>query len=242
MRATCTGHFSGKVISRGALPYQLFQVNRIFIVYNNNTKNILIVNKKTINKFISNSFEIDCIDIRLTQKKDKDPIVYRGPGTIYQDEHGILQLKLYSKLGDTNKEISHHFKHCRPGKIIASDEFFSLKATDMSGNEWLADDIYISITISSPLTGVIIKSRLDEIKTIELNKARANTKKDYLSVVYIKIKMLNLLFLRILFITHHITHHAISYIQHPSTPCLCSYLFFSIILHFIILNYIHFSS
>jgi len=45
-------------------------------------------NEETIDKFISNSFEIDCIDIRLTQKKDKDPIIYTGPGTIYQDEHG----------------------------------------------------------------------------------------------------------------------------------------------------------
>jgi len=143
----------------------------------------LIFNKKTINKFISNSLEIDCIDIRLTQKKDKDPIIYTGPGTIYQDEHGILQLKLYSKLSDIHKGISHQFKHHIPGKIIASDDFFTLKATDMSGNEWLADNVWISVNVSFPAAGLVIKSKLDEIENIELNKTRSNTKKNYLFII-----------------------------------------------------------
>ena len=140
-------------------------------------------NKETIDKFISNSFEIDCIDIRLTQKKDKDPIVYTGPGTIYQDEHGILRLKLYSKLSDIHEELSHQFKHYIPGKIITSDNFFTLKATDMSGNEWIADYIWISVNVSSPLTGLVVKSKLDEIKTIGLNEAQANTEKNSLYII-----------------------------------------------------------
>jgi len=140
-------------------------------------------NEETIDKFISNSFEIDCIDIRLTQKKDKDPIIYTGPGTIYQDEHGMLQLKLYSKLSDIHKEISHQFKHHIPGKIIASDNFFTLEATDMSGNEWLADNIWISVNVSFPAAGMIIKSKLDEIENIELNKTRSNTEKNYLFII-----------------------------------------------------------
>jgi len=140
-------------------------------------------NKETIDKFISNSFEIDCIDIRLTQKKDKDPIIYTGPGTIYQDEHGILQLKLYSKLSDIQKELSHQFKHYIPGKIIASDNYFTLKATDMSGNEWVADNIWISVNASFPAAGLVIKSKLDEIENIELNKARSNTEKNYLFII-----------------------------------------------------------
>ncbi len=143
----------------------------------------MIFNKKTIDKFISNSFEIDCIDIRLTQKKDKDPIIYTGPGTIYQDEHGILQLKLYSELSDIHKEISHQFKYHIPGKIIARDNFFTLEATDMFGNEWLADNIWISVNVSSTAKNLVIKSKLDEIENIELNKARSNTEKDYLFII-----------------------------------------------------------
>jgi hypothetical protein len=143
----------------------------------------LIFNKETIGKFISNSFEIDCFDICLTQKTDKDPIIYRGSGTIYQDEHGILQLKLYSRLNDTHKDLSHQFKHHIPGKIITRDNFFTLKATDMSGNEWFADNILVSVNVFFPAKGLVIKLKLDEIENIELNKARSNTEKNYLYII-----------------------------------------------------------
>ncbi len=124
-------------------------------------------NKETIDKFISNTFEIDCIDISLTQKTDNDPIVYKGPGTIYQDAHGILRLKLYSRLNDIKKELSHQFKHHPPGKIIAEDNYFALKAVDMSGKEWLADNIWVSANISFPASGQVINSELREIESIE---------------------------------------------------------------------------
>ena len=135
---------------------------------------------KTIEKFISNTFEIDCIDICLTQKIEKEPIVYTGPGTIYQDEHGILQLKLYSKIKDIKKELSHQFKHHTPGKIIADDNYFTLKAIDMSGKEWVADNIWVSANVSFPASGQVIKSRLREIETIEDG---ATTEKNYLFIM-----------------------------------------------------------
>ena len=116
-------------------------------------------NLETIEKFISNTIEIDCIDICLTQKIEKEPIVYTGPGTIYQDEHGVLQLKLYSKINDIKKELSHQFKHHAPGKIIADDNYFTLKAIDMSGKEWVADNIWVSSNVSFPASGQVIKSR-----------------------------------------------------------------------------------
>jgi len=139
--------------------------------------------KETIDKFISNSFEIDCIDIRLTQKTDKDPIIYTGPGTIYQDKHGILQLKLYSRLNDIHKELSHQFKHHIPGKIITRDNFFTLKATDMSGNEWVADNIWISPNVSCSTASLVIKSKLYEIKTIKSNEIQLNSKKNSLFII-----------------------------------------------------------
>lgn len=124
-------------------------------------------NLETIEKFLSNTFEIDCIDICLTQKIDNEPIVYAGPGTIYQDKHGQLQLKLYSKIVDIKKELSPHFKYHRPGKIIAEDNYFSLKAIEMSGTEWIADNVWVSAHVSFPTRSQVIKSNLKEIKTIE---------------------------------------------------------------------------
>lgn len=137
-------------------------------------------NLETIEKFISNTFEIDCIDICLTQKIEKEPIVYTGPGTIYQDEHGVLQLKLYSKINDIKKELSHQFKHHAPGKIIADDNYFTLKAIDMSGKEWVADNIWVSANVSFPASGQVIKSRLREIETIEDG---STTEKNYLFII-----------------------------------------------------------
>ena len=137
-------------------------------------------NLETIEKFISNTFEIDCIDIRLTQKIEKEPIVYTGPGTICQDEHGILQLKLYSKINDIKKELSHQFKHHTPGKIIADDNYFTLKAIDMSGKEWVSDNIWVCANVSFPAGGQVIKSRLREIETIEDG---STTEKNYLFII-----------------------------------------------------------
>jgi hypothetical protein len=140
-------------------------------------------NKEKIDKFISNSFEIDCFDICLTQKTDKDPIIYTGPGTIYQDEHGILQLKLYSKLNDMYKELSYQFKNDIPGKIIAKDDKFTLKATDMFGNEWVADNIWIFGSTSYFTEDLVIKSKLNEIKNIKSNEIQSNSKKNSLFII-----------------------------------------------------------
>ncbi len=137
-------------------------------------------NLETIEKFLSNTFEIDCIDICLTQKIDNEPIVYTGPGTIYQDEHGTLQLKLYSKINDIKKELSHQFKHHTPGKIIADDNYFTLKAIDMSGTEWVSDNIWVSANVSLNVNGQVIKSRLGEIETIEDG---STNEKNYLFII-----------------------------------------------------------
>lgn len=137
-------------------------------------------NLESIQKLISNTFEIDCIDIRLTQKIDKEPIVYNGPGTIYQDEHGVLRLKLYSKIIDIEKELSHQLKHHTPGKVIADDDYFTLKAIDMSGTEWIADNVWVSANVSFPASGQVIKSSLRKIETIE---ERSTTEKNYLFII-----------------------------------------------------------
>ena len=137
-------------------------------------------NLETIERFLSNIFEIDCIDICLTQKIDNEPIVYTGPGTIYQDEHGELRLKLYSKITDIKKELSHQFKYHKPGKLIAEDNYFTLKAIEMSGTEWIADNVWVSANVWFPTSGQVIKSSLREIKTIEKG---STTEKNYLFII-----------------------------------------------------------
>jgi len=120
----------------------------------------------TIDKFVSNAFEIDCFNISLTQKKENEPIVYSGPGTIYQDNHGILRLKFYSKILDVKKELSNQFKYNPPGKILTDDNYYTLKAVDMTGKEWVSDNIMVSPDMSLPVGGQVVKSSLSEIETI----------------------------------------------------------------------------
>ena len=137
-------------------------------------------NLETIEKFLSNAFEIDCIDICLTQKIDNEPIVYTGPGTIYQDEHGVLRLKLYSKIIDTKKELSHQFKYHKPGKLIPEDNYFTLKAIEMSGTEWIADNVGVSANVFLPTGSQVIQSSLREINSIEKG---STIDKNYLFII-----------------------------------------------------------
>jgi len=125
---------------------------------------------------------MDCIDITLTQQIEKDPIIYDGPGTIYQDENGVLNLKLYAKIRNEDKEISHIFKSYPPGKIIGNEDYFSLRAADMSGNEWCAENIWPSSNTSLTVAGQIIKAELREIKNITEVK-RIRSEKAYLFIV-----------------------------------------------------------
>ena len=141
------------------------------------------LNSDTIDKLMSSKFEIDCIDISLTQQIKEDPIIYNGSGTIYQDENGVLSLKLYAKRTNTEKKLSHIFKPHVQGRIIGNEDYFSLRATDMSGNEWSAEDIWPSANISSPAAGQMIKAELREIKNITEADIRIRSGKTCLFIV-----------------------------------------------------------
>lgn len=141
------------------------------------------LNNGTINKLISSKFEIDCIDINLTQQIKENPIIYDGSGTIYQDENGVLNLKLYAKRTNIDKKVSHMFKNYPPGKIIGNEDYFSLRATDMSGNEWSAENMWLPSNVSFPAAGQVIKAKLREIKNITEADIRIRPGKTYLLIV-----------------------------------------------------------
>jgi hypothetical protein len=125
---------------------------------------MLIFSDKEIASLISNKFELDCIEITMTQQVAEDPLVYSGSGTIYQDDDGNFNLKLYSKIPDIEKELNHIFLHLTPGKIIGNEHYFSLSAIDMSGREWRSENIWVSGNVlMMPAAGKVVKSTLREI-------------------------------------------------------------------------------
>ncbi|MGR3293178.1 MAG: hypothetical protein ACUZ9M_04070 [Candidatus Scalindua sp.] len=139
--------------------------------------------KETIDKLISNSFAIDCSDICLTQKTDKSPLKFKGPGTIYQDKHGILQLKSYSNTSGPEKVFSHSIKHNPPGKFLSDDNYFTLKAIDMSGYEWHSDNICLSINMSLRPSSQVIQSELEKIETTIQDDTRTNTEENDFAII-----------------------------------------------------------
>lgn len=139
------------------------------------------LNNDTINKLISGKFEIDCIDINLIQQIEKDPLVYSGSGTIYQDKNRVLNLKMCSKIINRDKTMSHMFKDYVPGRIIEKEDYFSLRATDISGDEWTAEDLWLSREVY--YAGQITKTELREIKNITEADIRIRPEKTYLFIV-----------------------------------------------------------
>jgi len=141
----------------------------------------LNLNNDTINKLISGKFEINCIDINLIQQIKKDPIIYNGSGTIYQDGNRVLNLKLYAEITNKDKTISHIFKHFVPGKIIGNENYFSLRATDMSDSKWDAENLWLSNDVYD--AGQVIKTELREIKNITEADIRIRPEKTRLFLV-----------------------------------------------------------
>ena len=131
---------------------------------------------------ILNKFELDCPKIKLTQQIKENPIVYSGPGTIYQDKNGMLQLKVYHSIKDIKKEISHQLVYYTPGKIISDEHYFLLEATDMSGTTWFSENVWVTGNISFPTLGHVIKTSLKRIKNKTKIKER-KAKKNYLHMI-----------------------------------------------------------
>ena len=135
-----------------------------------------IITEKIISSLLSSNFEIDCVQIQLTQQVEENPIVYSGPGTIYQDEHGALQLKAYHTIKDLKKELSSKFQNFTPGKLIGNENYFFLEAIDLDGSKWISENIWVSGKISCPTSSHVIKASLDQIKNITERKKEPESK------------------------------------------------------------------
>lgn len=139
------------------------------------------LNNDNISKLISGKFEIDCIDVNLIQQTRKDPLIYSGSGTIYQDKNRVLNLKLSAKITNRDKTIRHIFKPFVLGKIIEAENYFSLRATDMFGSEWDAENLWLSRYVYD--AGQVIKTELREIKNVTKADIRARPEKTCLFIV-----------------------------------------------------------
>ena len=125
-----------------------------------------MLNNEEIKSILDHTFEIELGQITLVQGND-EPIVLEGPGNIFQDETGILNLKMYHKFEDDGRILLDKFyrpNRFKSGEIISESEFYRLEATDFFGNKWQAENISrISPNFSIPASGAVFKAKLKEI-------------------------------------------------------------------------------
>jgi hypothetical protein len=124
---------------------------------------------KHYKQLISNQLEIDFVEVKLTQRTSCDSQTYQGVGSVYQQENGDLELKLYYRYPDVNAAFGrvNSNSHVEVGKVINDEKYFDLVATDMSGDIWTSERVYISDgSISFPSVGKVLKIKLESIKSV----------------------------------------------------------------------------
>lgn len=132
------------------------------------------IDSKKISALLSKEFEIDCINIRLTQQNTDDPIIFEGAGSITQKADGHFYLKMYHAFKDLKKELVPITVKSVAGQLVNDDAFFSMEALDISNNTWTAPDIKVSSGFSIPATGKVINSRIRNLKCITSTEAHSN--------------------------------------------------------------------
>tara|TARA_R110001592_G_scaffold320639_1_gene598650 strand:+ start:1050 stop:2390 length:1341 start_codon:yes stop_codon:yes gene_type:complete len=121
------------------------------------------IGNKEIKALVGNSFVMDCYEICLVQQVNENPITFKGPGSIYQDEEGVLNLKMYY-MNDGDENIYRNVGYTDSGKVISNDKYFHLKARDMAGGIWEAKNVQdVGDTYPS---GKVIKTKLQSIECV----------------------------------------------------------------------------
>jgi hypothetical protein len=72
---------------------------------------MVVLNDKFIEIVSSFRLEIDFIEIRLIQQATDNPIVYSGPGSIFQTQGGGLELKMYHKYKSPSESVELEFEN-----------------------------------------------------------------------------------------------------------------------------------
>jgi len=125
------------------------------------------MNSKDLDLILANSFTIDFIEITLTPKRPHLPI-YKGPGSVSQDDKGNLHLKLYYPLSLDANFVRHYGENLAsiPGKLIREECYFRFEAMDMSGNIWTSEIRPLN-NFSIPAAGTIISGNLRNIERVK---------------------------------------------------------------------------
>lgn len=138
---------------------------------------------KYLDPILANSFTMDFIEITLTPRMPGLPI-YKGSGSVSQDNKGNLHLKLYYPLSLDANFVRHYGENLSrvPGKLIRKERYFQFEAVDMSGDVWTSEILPLN-NFSFLAAGTIITGNL---RKIERSKERdKNPKRNFESALMV---------------------------------------------------------
>lgn len=138
---------------------------------------------KYLDPILANSFTMDFIEITLTPRMPGLPI-YKGSGSVSQDDKGNLHLKLYYPLSLDANFVRHYGENLSriPGKLIRKERYFQFEAMDMSGDIWTSEILPLN-NFSFLAVGTIITGNL---RKIERSKERdKNPKRNFESALMV---------------------------------------------------------
>lgn len=85
---------------------------------------------------LEDRWEIDCVEITLTQNETPTPRVHRGKGYLRQDEEGVACFRLYPTKSDVLQDPFADYTPGNEGKLVPGSSYYSLTATDWYGRVW----------------------------------------------------------------------------------------------------------
>ena len=82
------------------------------------------------------TWQIDCLDMTLTQNTKEKPQRYSGPGYLRQDLDGGIQYHIYPTSWENTEPTAHFLTGGTPGKLVEHNRYFNLKTVTLDGKNW----------------------------------------------------------------------------------------------------------
>lgn len=136
-----------------------------------------ILGESELKKIANNQFALDFVRAKLTQQGSDQPKVYEGSGSISQDGHGSLQLKLYSRDDDVEGMVRQfgaemNASNLPPGQVLGANHYYSFEGVDLYGQTWKASRVSIEVKTGISAGGHVILGK--SVREIENRRPYAH--------------------------------------------------------------------
>ena len=138
-----------------------------------------------IDTILEKKLNKDFFDITLKQQKKDNPIIYRGPGTIYHKNDGEIYLKLYHTNKKTSiKLLSNLFNNSdiKPGKLIPEHYYYTLRIRD-GRKTWTSKNIFIDNDLELSENGCLIITKIKNISVTENRIKNKDTQNHFITYI-----------------------------------------------------------